>query len=329
MKCCFPSSTYESNTFIFLNLTFFRQYLRYISKKRLKVHQSPRSFPDISSTISDESEDNVTEDDLDITCNQSFTSIHEKSILNFETKMSKVMPDYCKVCFRCSLDLKVNKDKICQICQKAKIDPINNNILPIWYNNDVPQTTVPEELSCLRLAEKMLLQLVSPFVPQQYINNGTFGIKGHVCCFPQDIGEVATVLPRLPSNIKMIKLVRQVTSTVGGPKTDKTFKVRRYETLRALLWLKRYNVLYRDVIIDSTHLGWMRETNEADITPHILEIQRQQPDDKSRDDSGSNNHDQLENMDESKSLSQLDVLDDLGPSPAQVLEPRVNSREEY
>ena len=186
--------------------------------------------------------------------------------------MSKFNPDYCNVCFRCSLDLKVNKDKICQICQKAKIDPINNNILPIWYNNDVPQTTVPEELSCLRLAEKMLLQLVSPFVPQQYINNGTFGIKGHVCCFPQDIGEVATVLPRLPSNIKMIKLVRQVTSTVGGPKTDKTFKVRRYETLRALLWLKRYNVLYRDVIIDSTHLGWMRETNEADITPHILEI---------------------------------------------------------
>ena len=42
--------------------------------------------------------------------------------------------------------------------------------------------------------------------------------------FPQDIGEVATVLPRLPSNIKMIKLVRQVTSTVGGPKTNKTFK---------------------------------------------------------------------------------------------------------
>ena len=103
----------------------------------------------------------------------------------------------------------------------------------------------------------------------------------------------------------MIKLVRQVTSTVGSPKTNKTFKFQRHETLRALLWLKWYNVLYRDVIIDSTHLGWMRETNEADITPHILEIQGQQPDDKSRNDSGSNNQDQPENMDESKSLSQL------------------------
>ena len=38
---------------------------------------------------------------------------------------------------------------------------------------------------------------------------------------------------------------------------------------------------------------------------------------------------QPENMDESNPSSQLDILDDLGPSPAQVLEPRVNSREEY
>ena len=180
----------------------------------------------------------------------------------------------------------------------------------------------------MRLAENMLLQLVSPFVPQQYINNGTFGIKGHVCCFPQDIGEVATVLPRLPSNIKMIKLVRQVTTAVGGPKTDKTFNVRRYETLRALLWLKRHNVLYQDVQVGFNHLEWIGDADEGDITPHIQEIQDQQPDDLSGHDSDSNNQDQPENVDESNPSSQLNVLDDLGPSPAQVMEPRVNSREE-
>ena len=193
----------------------------------------------------------------------------------------------------------------------------------------------------MRLAKKMLLQLVSPFIPQQYINNGTFGIRGHVCCFPQDIGEVASVLPRLPSNIKMVKLVRQVTTAIGGCKTDRTFSVRRYETLRALLWLKQHNVLYKDVAINSSQLDWMGAMDEADISPHIQEIVHTEYESFS-DDTDDNNTDCV-SIDESNSGSEvfydveeverpsqpLDVLDDLGPAPGQVMAPREASREEY
>jgi hypothetical protein len=124
----------------------------------------------------------------------------------------------------------------------------------------------------LRLAEKMLLQLVSPFVPQQYINHGTFGLKGHVCCFPQAVSEVFTVLPRLPKNVKIIKLVRRVTSTVGGPTTERSFQVRRDVVMRALMWLKAHNRLYRDVLVAPERLAWMNGQDEADISNELGEI---------------------------------------------------------
>ena len=224
---------------------------------------------------------------------------------------------------------------------KSKINPIYNNQLPVWYDNGVPQFHIPVQLSCLRLAEKMLLQLVSPFVPQQYINNGTFGLKGHVCCFPQDIGEVAKVLPRLPSDVKMIKLVRQVTTAVGGPRTNKSFSVRRKETLEALLWLKDHNVLYKDVTIDCSQLNWMQSEDETDISPHIQEIfdkeSKSVADDSDVSDNKSviidevnNKRDLFYDVEEvERPFPFLDVLDDLGPAPGQVMAPREDNREEY
>jgi hypothetical protein len=37
---------------------------------------------------------------------------------------------------------------------------------------------VPNELSCLWEGEKLLIQMVSPYVPFLHIKNGTLGIKG-------------------------------------------------------------------------------------------------------------------------------------------------------
>jgi hypothetical protein len=41
-----------------------------------------------------------------------------------------------------------------------------------------PMYHVPNELSCLQEGEKLLIQMVSPYVPFVHIKNGTLGIKG-------------------------------------------------------------------------------------------------------------------------------------------------------
>ena len=140
--------------------------------------QSQQLFSsDITTVVSEDSDcQSLSSYFDDINC-QSFADIKKKSITKFESRMSKVSPTTCKVCLRCLLSLNVNSNNRCSYCLKSKINPIYNNQLPVWYDNGVPQFHIPVQLSCLRLAEKMLLQLVSPFVPQQYINNGTLDSK--------------------------------------------------------------------------------------------------------------------------------------------------------
>jgi hypothetical protein len=54
---------------------------------------------------------------------------------------------------------------------------------------------VPNELSGLREGEELLIQMVSPYVPFVHIKNGTLGIKGHVCSFPQRVQDLYTPFP--------------------------------------------------------------------------------------------------------------------------------------
>ena len=68
-------------------------------------------------------------------------------------------------------------------------------MIPIWYLNGIPQFHVPMELTSLTLAEKMLIQLASPFIPLRHIKNGVFELSGHVCCFKQDVEGFVNSLP--------------------------------------------------------------------------------------------------------------------------------------
>jgi hypothetical protein len=74
---------------------------------------------------------------------------------------------------------------------------------------------VPNEVSCLQEGEKLLIQMVSPYVPFVHIKNGTLGIKGHVCSFPQRVNDVYTTLPRLPSSAIFVKMVRSFKGEEG------------------------------------------------------------------------------------------------------------------
>ena len=76
--------------------------------------------------------------------------------------------------------------------------------------------TVPAELSGLTIAEKLLIQRVSPFVPLSHIKNGTFGLSGHVCAFEQSVDNLFNVLPRTESDVDFIKVVQRVRAEIGA-----------------------------------------------------------------------------------------------------------------
>jgi hypothetical protein len=104
---------------------------------------------------------------------------------------------------------------------------------------------------------------VSTLVPVIHIKNGILGIRGHIVSFLQDISSITTILPRLPSEVSIVKVIR-ASQTRCGNELRKAFIVDRERLLKALLWLKKYNCLYKDVIIEETRLSWMgnRKTRE-------------------------------------------------------------------
>ena len=147
----------------------------------------------------------------------------------------------------------LNKHGICSDCSKYKdIDHYKKQSwLPIWYDGDKPKFHVPEELSSLTLAEKMLIQLASPFVPLQHIKNGTFGLTGHVCCFEQGVEEFVNTLPRQHDNVTIMKVCKAIQSEVGSTSSRlEEFQVRKSKLGVALLWLKQHNEEYRHINID-------------------------------------------------------------------------------
>jgi hypothetical protein len=143
---------------------------------------------------------------------------------------------------------------------------MDENLVPYWTDDDgQKQFDVPIELSCLREGEKLLIQMVSPYVPFVHIKNGTLGLKGHVCSFPQNVQDVCTKLPRLPSEAKFVKMVRNFKNS-DGEFGVKAFTVRKDAVLSALRWLKKYNLIYRDQItIVEENLAWMGDNDEVEL----------------------------------------------------------------
>ncbi len=72
-----------------------------------------------------------------------------------------------------------------------------NKVLQGWKSKKgVVKYTIPPQLQHLTLAEKLLIQHVSPLIPVIHIKNGILGSRGHVVSFFQDITNICSVLPR-------------------------------------------------------------------------------------------------------------------------------------
>ena len=191
-----------------------------------------------------------------------------RCFVDFEEKCKDIDYEYCRSCCCCSLKLKI-KDGICIDCKKKKFsicDWTKENMLPLWFDEKgKAQFHAPAELRDLSIAEKLLIQQYQVVLPVHHIKNGTMGLKGHVCAFPQDIKEICHVFPRLPSDVSIVKMVKFYKKEVGAKtNSSQSFKVRKTYVLKALYWLKKYNKLYSDIEIKADNLEWISH-EEADL----------------------------------------------------------------
>jgi hypothetical protein len=206
----------------------------------------------------------------------------EKILLDFETKVSEIKHVFCSSCMCVSqrLDLVHLGDgtKVCKQCNTRKsFTKDQTTTHPIWFDKDnICQYELPEELQNLREAEKLLISMVSVYIPLQHLQKGQTGCHGHVCCFAQDIGEICMKLPRLPADVEAIRVIRRF-KLEGGEIGVKTFSVRKTVVLAALRWLKEYNIIYKDIEIAEENLDWIVDGVEQELPcENYTEIEKQE-----------------------------------------------------
>jgi hypothetical protein len=164
-------------------------------------------------------------------------------INEFESQTKSIEMCHCKICHKIGMNMKMSKklnESCCWHC--SKLDPdyfVDNKLLLIWIDDKFKiQYHVPYQLQILTDAEKMLIQRLSPFIPLHHIKSGTLGIKGHCCCFEQNLQETCDVLPRLPSDVTVIKMIHTYKREISGEYGQRIFTVNKNRVLNALYWLK-------------------------------------------------------------------------------------------
>jgi hypothetical protein len=261
------------------------RYCKLSESERRNFQQRKRRKQEQEASLEhDESNDTTDVDEIHhplhyFLTEEALDNIFSESTRAFDTACKTLKHSHCKVCHSASLNLVVDSNGICTVCkQNHRTETEYRDSLPIWYedlpNKRNPRFDLPSELSCLREGEKLLIQQISCYVPLHHLRNGQIGSKGHVCCFEQDIEEVCTILPRLPCNVKIIRVVKQYQKE-GGEIGKTTFCIRRKVVLAALHWLKKHSIEYTDIVIQESNLDWIKEKEgqEQDLPSCDIELE--------------------------------------------------------
>lgn len=146
---------------------------------------------------------------------------------------------------------------VCSRCSRDKTIPKKFSV----QNSMIP-SPVPKELQGLTQFEEMLIARAFP-VMHVYTKprGGQKAYKGHVITLPQDVQQLADVLPRCPKDLPVI-----VFTISGKHNNSRDFTVRRKKVSDALYWLTGVNEkgepnnhLYQNITIDNEILETLPE----------------------------------------------------------------------
>jgi hypothetical protein len=221
----------------------------------MKLHYRKSGFPDLGFLPQEQ----AVKDEFD------------KAARQFEENCSSIKHNFCEICKRVSMTFEVKiqaKDKknVCNTCLRTKrTSKEMEKVLPVWKQKDgTIRYDLPLELKQLSEAEKLLISPYLVYVPLHHMQKGQVGCKGHVCCFEQDVASVSNVLPRMPRDIALVRVVKKYKEDTGEI-SSKTFTVRRLSVINALTWLKQYSQAYEDIEIDLERLSWMGDEEEKQL----------------------------------------------------------------
>ena len=241
---------------------------RYYMKKKTK-HQVPITNNKVSECVT------AIEKDIDYSKVMNNANDPKSRFLQqafkFEQDMLNCKFKYCKVCHQRRL-IMVTKTDVCSRCSSQKTVQLfthENKALPTWTERNRVYYNLPKELKNLTIAEKMLIQRVSPLIPVIHLKNGILGSRGHIVSFFQDLSTICNIFPRLPSEVSIVRVIRKST-TKAGDDVSKSFTVNRMRILNALRWLKVHNPLYKDIKIDETRLNWLKEKKSATLNDCLV-----------------------------------------------------------
>jgi len=99
-----------------------------------------------------------------------------------ESSLQNIHFGFCHVCRERRLGMQTSNGT-CSRCNSSNVFFLlshQNNALPIWKLGNKIMYNVPKELQNLTIAEKLLIQRVSPLVPVIHIKNGILGSRGHI-----------------------------------------------------------------------------------------------------------------------------------------------------
>ncbi|XP_034537730.1 uncharacterized protein LOC117811513 isoform X3 [Notolabrus celidotus] len=175
-----------------------------------------------------------------------------------EDYLHKCSPD-CEVTCKL-LDSPRGQMWICYTCH-VKIN--KGEVPPESAVNNLGLNPIPPELACLNSLEQHLIALHIPFMKMLALpKGGQNGVHGPVTCVPANIVQTDNLLPRsnMEGSLLRVKLKRKLTYK-GHYEYQfvDTMKVRK-----ALVYLKRTNVLYEDVEFNEQWLNeFCREEEEV------------------------------------------------------------------
>ena len=184
----------------------------------------------------------------------------------FEDECLMMKHSACKCCRRVSMNISLNKKGYCtQKCSTLanKNIYLDKNALPIWKDRkNKIHYDVPNCLKSLSIAEKMLIQLISPIIPLYHLKYGVMGQTGHCCAFESDVVGFVNTLPRKKNDVTLLRVLKKVKAEIAGRGSDyelKAYRVRKQKIYEALVWLKEYNLEYKknSINIDMTALDWL------------------------------------------------------------------------
>ena len=168
-------------------------------------------------------------------------------IIEFAEKMNNIQLNLCAICQERRPNLPVNQSGVCSRCQNDR----QGTVKLFGKDNLMDPGAVPSELQGLTQIEEILIAQYVPFMSVTTRPYGQLAYSGHTINFPQDIGEICSILPRLSSQIGVIILKKR-----NAPQNQpSSFRVRREKVHQALLWKKRNDPYYRNIEICSERLS--------------------------------------------------------------------------